>query len=1010
MNVQLLDNINQLFAAATRHIPSDAEKQVVYRYFYQYLEDTTAKIYVAKYEALCQKEFLDIKSIVEKIAELLTPKQKVLLYLQVFELLYIEDILTAESKKFLDDLANIFKISETDREDLFEFITNKNLRDCPLSNLLLIKNTEVKFRKSIKVEHLEGTFGVLYLSSVDTFLIKYIGKSDYNLNGSSMEPYVIYPLAYGSIIRGEKIMPIYYSTIETFFHDIGQKEKIYFCAQDIEYKFPNGHIGLHNINISEVGGNLVALMGASGSGKSTLLNVLNGTLKPSRGKVLLNGYDINKDQEIIKGIIGYVAQDDLLIEELTVWENLYYSAKLAFSNLNDEEIKNLVKKQLKELGLYEIKDLQVGSVLNKKISGGQRKRLNIALELIREPSVLFVDEPTSGLSSADSDNVMELLKALSNKGKLVFVVIHQPSSDIFKLFDSLLLLDSGYPVYYGNPIQALTYFKENMNYVNPHYVECQECGHVNPDLLLNIIEQKALDENGNLTYERKFSPEYWHGLFLKKIPPPKFENVLNYPIQKFYFPSRFKQIKIFITRDFLAKIRNLPYILINLLEAPFLALILAYLLRYKPYNEPQYWFIKNTNIPIYLFIIVLVALFFGLTVSAEEIIKDRKLLKRESFLKLSRSGYLISKVLILSVISIIQCLTFLLVGNLILEVESAMFFPYFLVMFVLCLYANILGLNLSSAFDNSVTVYILIPLVLVPQIILSGIVVNFDKLNPNWSTPGKVPLAAELMVSRWGFEALAVNQFKNNSYKSLFFEYDRQISHAKFMINDWIEHIENKTNRALDTLKMFPNSTNYKTTFANIAKIIEPEMFYFRGKFDAIFNKLQKQTFNPLNENDLEDLYDLYNAIRSRYTQIMNNINKKRDNFVRRIKNPEVLVELSKRCENEGLNDLVLMKTVEPRLIEKNHRIIQLVEPIYLLPEMKFDPLDWNSHFYSPYKVFLGYYWETLHYNVAIILFMTFFLCIILYFDILRKIIEFPFQLGFIQNFNYFKKKVNFVE
>ncbi len=1002
MNIQLLENILQLFASVTHDAVSEGEKQIVYRYFYQFLDDTTAKRYVAKFELLSKSHSLDILQVAENIAQLFTPKQKVLLYVQVFELLFIDGILTSDEKNILDTIAKIFKISESDKEDLFEFVTNKNLRDCPLNNLLLIKNSEVKFKKSIKVEHLDGTFGVLYLSSIESFLIKYIGKSDFNLNGSSMEPYVIYPLAYGSIIRGEKIMPIYYSTIESYFQDLEQQTKIYFCAQDIEYKFPSGQIGLHNINLSETGGNLVALMGASGSGKSTLLNVLNGTLKPSRGKVLLNGYDIHKDPEMIKGIIGYVAQDDLLIEELTVWENLYYSAKLAFSNLSKNEIHHLVKKQLKELGLYEIKDLQVGNVLNKKISGGQRKRLNIALELIREPNVLFVDEPTSGLSSADSDNVMELLKALSNKGKLIFVVIHQPSSEIYKLFDSLLLLDAGgYPVYYGNPIQAITYFKENMNYVNPNYVECQECGHVNPDLLLNIIEQKAIDENGNLTYERKFSPEYWHGLFLKKIPTPNFENILNYPIQKFHFPSRFQQIQIFITRDFLSKIRNLPYLLINLLEAPFLALILTYLLRYKPFNESQYWFKTNSNIPIYLFVIVLVALFFGLTVSAEEIIKDRKLLKRENFLKLSRSGYLISKVLILSFISILQSFTFLLVGNTILEVETGMFFSYFLVMFVLCLYANILGLNLSSTFDNSVTVYILIPLILVPQIILSGIVVNFDKLNPNWSTPGKVPFAAEMMVSRWGFEALAVNQFKNNSYKSIFYEYDRQISHAKFMINDWIEHIETQTNRIYDEVKSNPQSPDFKHKFVNISKLLEPEMPFFRGKFDNIFNKLKNQTFNPEKEEDREDLYDLYAAIRNRYTQILNNINRKRDDYVRKIKNPQVLIELSNRCENDGLNDLLQMKTVEPRIIEKNQQIIQLVEPIYLLPEMKFDPLDWTSHFYSPYKVFLGYYWETINYNVSIILFMTLILCFMLYFDVLRKLMDSP------KNFKIYQKWLN---
>src|SRR5690606_10976686 len=118
-------------------------------------------------------------------------------------------------------------------------------------------------------------------------------------------------------------------------------------------------------------------------------------------------------------------------------------------------------KMLLTLGLADSRDLKVGNPLEKTISGGQRKRLNIALELIREPSVLFVDEPTSGLSSRDSENIMDLLKELALKGKLVFAVIHQPSSDIFKMFDKLIIMDTGgYPIYYGNPVDSIIYFKK----------------------------------------------------------------------------------------------------------------------------------------------------------------------------------------------------------------------------------------------------------------------------------------------------------------------------------------------------------------------------------------------------------------------------------------------------------------------------------------------------------------------------------------------------------------------
>ena len=153
-------------------------------------------------------------------------------------------------------------------------------------------------------------------------------------------------------------------------------------------------------------------------------------------------------------------QDDLLIEELTIYQNLYYNARLCLDNFPESKIIEIVHKILDDLDLYDIKDLKVGNPLKTIISGGQRKRVNIALELIREPSILFVDEPTSGLSSTDSENVMMLLKELAMKGKLVVVNIHQPSSDLFKLFDQLVVLDKGgYPAYAGNPVEGIIYFK-----------------------------------------------------------------------------------------------------------------------------------------------------------------------------------------------------------------------------------------------------------------------------------------------------------------------------------------------------------------------------------------------------------------------------------------------------------------------------------------------------------------------------------------------------------------------
>ena len=241
---------------------------------------------------------------------------------------------------------------------------------------------------------------------------------------------------------------------------------------------------------------------------------LSGMYKPASGHIRINNLDLWKDAEKLNGVSGFVPQDDLLIEELTVFENLYFNAKFCFKHLSDKEIRERSSDTLASLGLLEKRDLRVGSVMNKTISGGQRKRLNIALELIREPSILFLDEPTSGLSSRDSENVMDLLRELTLKGKLVFVVIHQPSSELFKMFDRVVILDTGgRMVYYGNPVEAVIHFKKVDNQVNAGVGECPVCGNVNPEQIFNIIEAQQVDEYGNYTELRKINPQTWEEIY-----------------------------------------------------------------------------------------------------------------------------------------------------------------------------------------------------------------------------------------------------------------------------------------------------------------------------------------------------------------------------------------------------------------------------------------------------------------------------------------------------------------
>ncbi|MCC6691578.1 MAG: ATP-binding cassette domain-containing protein, partial [Bacteroidia bacterium] len=852
--------------------------------------------------------------------------------------------------------------------------------------------TENKFKQTrhIYSDGITGELRILRIRSVNMYALRYFGTSELNLNGQGIKNETVYILTHGSSIRSSKVKPIYYSDIISSFLSDKTKAKITFNAQNLEYKFKGGKLGLRNINITEDSGKLIGIMGGSGAGKSTLLNVLNGNEVPSAGGVYINGINIHTEKNRIEGVIGHVSQDDLLIEELTVFQNLFYNAKLCFGSMPDEKITRMVLELLTDLGLFETRDLKVGSPLEKTISGGQRKRLNIALELIREPAVLFVDEPTSGLSSRDSENIMDLLKELALKGKLVFVVIHQPSSDIFKMFDKLMILDvGGFPIYYGNPVDGVIYFKTIINHVNSNESECITCGNVNPELIFNIIESKVLDEYGNLTHNRKVSPVEWNKYYIEhiesKIKPVEAHTAL--PESTLKIPSKLKQFKVFITRDVLSKLTNKQYLAINLIESPLLAFILAYLVKFYNTdisNKIGYIFRENENMPAYLFMSVVVALFIGLTVSAEEIIRDRKILKRESFLNLSRISYLFSKISIMFLLSAIQTMMFVLVGNFVLEIKG-MHLDYFMVLFTTSCFANMLGLNISASFNSAVTIYILIPFLIIPQLLLSGVIVKFDKLNPAITSQSTVPFAGEIMASRWAFEALAVNQFKSNKFERNFYKYDKAKSIADFRKNYWIPKIRAKVDRCETNLKAGAgaNKQEFNADVEFIATEIKKEFSLSTNIKPEAIDQLTPEKFT---QATIVQLRYYLSKLNTYYIRRYNSASTQGDELVQKLNNEnrDKFLQDKNDYENESLANLVTNHNELNKSIEKNGELIQLADPVFLDPTYNFA----RAHFFAPRKKFMGNFYDTYWVNICVIWLMSLVMAITLYFDLLKKLLD----------------------
>lgn len=922
----------------------------------------------------------------------LTLKQKIIVVIRLLEFINSEGKPQEQELEFVKTVAETFNIDNQEYNNIVKFVFESFIKVPEIEGILVVngeKHQEYPLAKHFYAEAMQGEILVYLCKPADMHVFVYHGKKELYLNGLIIHEDKVYVLSTGSALRDSKRHPVYYSDIVSAFNSDNLKSKIVFEAENLSYKFKNGNIGIQKTNITEKSGKLVGIMGASGSGKSTFLSLLNGTLKPETGKVLINGIDVHKEKDKIEGIIGYVSQDDLLMEDLTVFENLYYNAKLCFSKYSKFKLFRKIIDILKNLGLYEIKDMKVGSPLNKKISGGQRKRLNIALELIREPTVLFLDEPTSGLSSRDSEKILDLLKELSLKGKLIFVVIHQPSSDIFKMFDRLLILDQGgYTVYDGDPVDSIVYFKSRIKQADWSESECNECGNVNAEQIFDILEANILDEYGKSTSTRKYKPSEWYTYYKEQnLETQTKKNTLvhNLPEVSFKIPHKFNQFLIFISRDFKSKLSNRQYLLINLLEAPLLAYLLSYIIKYyniSAENQFRYLFNNNSNLPVYIFMSVIVALFIGLTTSADEIIKDRKILKRESFLNLSRSSYLSSKIFILFMISAYHALTFTLIGNYVMEIKG-MYWEYWAILFSTWAFAVVLGLNISDGFKTSVTIYIMIPFLIIPQIILSGIIVRYDNLNPNIVKPGSIPWFGEIITARWAYEAIAVHQFTNNEFIKPIFKYERIKHYSNYKKDLWLKTLNNKINDYERNKNNKDKIDEIKYDFKLLRNEIEPETKINKNvKISFDINKLTPEKVTP---EDIKKLKDYFNNLKQFYIKQFGNADNLKnmyDNqFMVNNEKKAYYTKLKQNYHNESLNELLTNNSETKKITEFDARLYPKTDMIYFYPDKYI-----KAHFYAPKKKFFnGMYYSTLYVNLVIIWLYTILLYITLYYSLLQK-------------------------
>lgn len=570
----------------------------------------------------------------------------------------------------------------------------------------------------------------------------------------------------------------FYDLVETPF----EMEKL--SVVDIKHFFRDGKLALDSVSFEVEKGQLVAILGQSGCGKSTLTNVLSTEITPTYGQILIDGRPIQSNLNYFLEYLAYVPQQDMLYPNLSVYENLYYRLRLRMPKLQKTAIEQKVKNILYHVRLSHHHDTMVGELGAKNLSGGERKRLNIALELLFEPTIIICDEPTSGLSFNDAEQIIGILSKLCEQGKIVIITIHQPNSSIYRKFDRVMMMDMGGRVaYYGTPGDSFGYFDEELQLLSNHKTEIETKRHLmTSDYFYDVITYPEYDAQGQPVYEqlqkqvqpkRKFPPEYWRDKYKRKM---LFEMIQSDVLESadLFPPSKRRRkpmglkgylisLMTFISRSFKMKIRGRTNQIITFIEAPLLALIIAFILRHT--TTASYSYHDNNNVFIYVFVSIIAFIFLGMSNSVEEILGERKIVLRERLMNLKMSSYQISKIITLCFFGFVQATLYHVIAASILGIRG-LGLSSIIYFFLASLIGNSIGLLCSAFIKETRTVINLLPLILIPQIIFGGAVIEFERMNRNlklWQRH-PIPEVVQAIPSRWLFEGLTTAYAKNTKF------------------------------------------------------------------------------------------------------------------------------------------------------------------------------------------------------------------------------------------------------
>lgn len=912
-----------------------------------------------------------LHSLCESLNKELTLTERYILLLSFLELIYSDKVITHEEQELIGILANNFKIGNDDFLNACDFIFNKDPIRINSANYLVICDTDIyisdelegswiaknkPIRETHHTLHHKGLHHKIYIlrfSGAEFLALKYSGNSMAFLSNQKIETgkyYILNP--FDQLLINNQSLNVH--EISNIF--VNEKAlQLVFRGKDVilgsAHKKSNS-----DFSFCEESGNIVAITGEK-KATSKLIHILSGRWDNEKQDICLNGYNIYSDYYKIQKLIGFIPEYPVYNPNISVYTNLYLNCKLAFPQFTEPKIISLINEVLDATKLKEVQHIIPSK--NKEFDSLLEFLTNLAIELIHDPWLLFVNYSLEKLSVPEQDIVLRILRTYVAKGKLVFIACQCPNTLMFEHCNKLWIIDQhDYIIYNGNTHEVIDYFRVNSDNVIQTEEHCTLCGSVRPERLNQIINQKTINEKGELTTHRKIQPEEWHAIYKKEIEKnlklKECKKVL--PLHLGSIPTIPQQYVVYLRQKLLDYKTNFVQHIKNLSLSVFFSAIIAMLFRsdwslnYLPGSNP--------NLHIFIIFSIIFNFILGIVIAENENHREKRNIYHEIKRNLSFFSYLNAQISLLFIISAVYSAFYCAVSTAILGINNY-FFKYWLICFTISFLGNIVGILLSNLFQKRKIVYLALLVVTVFNLLFNGITINTKSLPQPLASSQYTPVITELSPVKWAFEALFVEHVVHNDYEEVFFAIDQKIENSVFNTNYLIPVIQQKLIEINNNLHNPQNNKALKAIQFEIKQFTtNSEIFPFEY-FDDL---------NPekVNAEIIKETSDYLTYVQLMLSESIQTLTQHKHELERRLIDSIGYANFptfKKKYFNTYLFDLAgkFNSALSVKFI--NGEIVKSMNPLYLIPSSNFG----RAHLFAPVKMFNYLYYNTYWFNMFIL-------------------------------------------